>query len=117
MSRTDLTPDRTRTTPGAGHDPQLATPYADAVRAYAATPYVRLDVPGHAAQPQAQPELAAVFGEQMLRLDLPPLVDGVDQGPPTSKLRSAALAATASVARAAAAESAHGSGPIPRTSS
>ena len=32
----------------------------------------------------------------MLRLDLPPLVDGVDQGPaPTPKLRSAALAAAA----------------------
>jgi hypothetical protein len=32
----------------------------DAVRAYAGLPYVRLDVPGHAAQPSAQPELAAV---------------------------------------------------------
>jgi lysine decarboxylase len=75
---------------------QHATPYADAVRAYAARPYVRLDVPGHAAQAQAQPELAAVFGEELLRLDLPPLVDGVDQGPqPTPKLQSAALAAAA----------------------
>jgi lysine decarboxylase len=54
-------------------------------------------VPGHVAQPQAQPQLAAVFGEQMLRLDLPPLVNGVDRGPaPTPKLRSAALAAAAS---------------------
>jgi lysine decarboxylase len=77
-------------------EPQLATPYADAIRAYAARPYVRLDVPGHAAQPQAQPELAAVFGEDVLRLDLPPLLDGIDQGPaPTPKLQSAALAAAA----------------------
>jgi arginine decarboxylase len=77
-------------------DAQLATPYADAVRAYAARPYVRLDVPGHAAQASAQPELAAVFGEDLLRMDLPPLVDGIDNGAqPTPKRRSAALAAQA----------------------
>ena len=77
-------------------DAQLETPYADAVKAYAARDYVRLDVPGHAAQSSAQPELAAAFGEDLLRLDLPPLIDEIDQGAaPTPKIRSAALAAAA----------------------
>lgn len=75
---------------------QRETPYTDAVRAYADRPMVRIDVPGHAGQGLAQPELAALFGEDLLRLDVPPLVDGVDQGPaPTPMLRSAELASRA----------------------
>ena len=57
-------------------DPQSETPYADAVRAYAERPIVRLDVPGHGADVAAQPELAELLGEGLLRLDVPPLVEG-----------------------------------------
>ena len=84
-----------RATP-AGADSQSATPYADAVRAYAGRPFVRLDVPGHGGDAVAQPELAEVLGERVLALDLPPLVNGVDQGDrPTPLQRSAQLAADA----------------------
>src|SRR4051794_1697792 len=77
-----------------------ATPYADAVRAYAGVPCVRLDVPGHGGDAVAQPELAAVLGEHVLALDVPPLVSGIDQGPrPTPLQRSARLAAEAWGAR------------------
>jgi lysine decarboxylase len=75
-------------------DAQTATPYTDAVRAYARAPFVRLDVPGHGGV--AQPELADVLGESALALDVPPLVAGIDQGPrPTPLQRSARLAAEA----------------------
>ncbi len=76
--------------------PQSATPYTDAVRAYAARPYVRLDVPGHGGDAVAGPELAGVLGSHVLALDVPPLVSGIDQGPrPTPLQRSAQLAAEA----------------------
>lgn len=84
---------------GAGVS-QWEMPYTDALRRYADLDYVRLDVPGHCGSAVAQPELAAVFGEQVLRLDLPPLVDGIDQGPtPTALQQSARLAAAAWGAR------------------
>jgi arginine decarboxylase len=77
-------------------DAEWATPYADAVRAYAAQPFVRLDVPGHGGDAVAEPELARVLGERVLALDVPPLVSGIDQGPrPTPLQRSAQLAADA----------------------
>ena len=80
----------------AAPDAQAATPYADAVRAYARRPFVRLDVPGHGGDAVAQPELAEVLGEHVLALDGPPLVEGIDQGPrPTPLQRSARLAAEA----------------------
>jgi arginine decarboxylase len=80
-------------TPRAG---QAATPYADAVAAYSERPFVRLDVPGHGGSSLAQPELAALFGESVLRLDVPPLVNGIDQGPSLTPLQqSARLAADA----------------------
>ena len=79
---------------------QSATPYADAVRAYARRPFVRLDVPGHGGDSVAQPELAEVLGDPVLGLDVPPLVNGIDQGPrPTPLQRSAQLAADAWGAR------------------
>jgi lysine decarboxylase len=77
-------------------DAQSATPYADAVRSYARQPFVRLDVPGHGGDSVAQPELAEVLGDRVLALDVPPLVEGIDQGPrPTALQRSARLAAEA----------------------
>jgi len=79
---------------------QSATPYADAVRAYARQPFVRLDVAGHCGDAVAQPELADLLGERVLSLDVPPLVNGIDQGPrPTPLQRSAHLAAEAWGAR------------------
>lgn len=75
---------------------QNATPYADAVRAHSEKDLVRLHVPGHSAQPAAQPKLAALFGEELLRMDIPPLTDGVDNGvSPTPMQLSARLAAEA----------------------
>ena len=86
---------------GGVDDPsQLETPYTDAIRRYADIDYVRLDVPGHSGSAVAQPELAELFGERLLELDLPPLVDGIDQGPaPTALQQSARLAAQAWGAR------------------
>jgi arginine decarboxylase len=79
---------------------QSQTPYTDAIVGYAEIDYVRLDVPGHSGSALAQPELAELFGEGVLKLDLPPLVDGIDQGPaPTALQRSARLAAQAWGAR------------------
>jgi hypothetical protein len=43
------------------------------VRSYASRLLVRLDVPGHGGDAVAQPELAAVLGENVLGLDVPPL--------------------------------------------
>lgn len=75
---------------------QAATPYADAVRAYASLPYVRLCVPGHAGSPETSPELARLFGEPVMHLDVTPLVDGIDRGPaPTPLQQASRLAAQA----------------------
>ena len=80
----------------AGAPTQADTPYADAVRAYAAAGHVRLDVPGHSGQARHHPELAEMFGEQVLRLDVPPLTDGIDTGAaPTPMEQSMDLAAQA----------------------
>ena len=79
---------------------QSETPYTDAIRRYADIDYVRLDVPGHSGSALAQPELSELFGERVLKIDLPPLVDGIDQGPaPTALQQSARLAAQAWGAR------------------
>ncbi|GAS86053.1 aminotransferase class I/II-fold pyridoxal phosphate-dependent enzyme [Mycolicibacterium brisbanense] len=79
---------------------QAEMPYTDAIRRYADLDYVRLDVPGHCGSALAQPELAELFGERVLQLDLPPLVDGIDQGTvPTPLQQSARLAADAWGAR------------------
>ena len=53
-------------------------PYVNAVRAYASKEFLRLDVPGHTGSAATQPELADMFGESVLALDVPPLVDGID---------------------------------------
>jgi len=81
-------------------DPQTATPYADAIAAYADQDWVRLDVPGHQASHQGQPGLVDYFGHRTLALDVPPLTEGIDHGPqPTPLVRSARLAARAWGAR------------------
>src|SRR6476646_3778192 len=70
------------TEPNATFLPHLSQedmPYVEAVRAYAARDFLRLDVPGHTGSPATQPELSNLFGESVLALDVPPLVDGIDQ--------------------------------------
>lgn len=71
-------------------------PYAEAVRASAADDWLRLNVPGHAAQPERFPHLAETFGEDALRMDFPPLLEGLDLGAaPTPMDEALALAADA----------------------
>lgn len=75
---------------------QSMTPYADAVRRYGEADYVRLHVPGHGADPEGHRKLMDWFGEDIIRRDIPPLIDGIDQGPsPTPIQQSARLAAEA----------------------
>lgn len=72
-----------------------ATPYADALVRYATRDTVRLNVPGHAADPETTPRLANYFGEDLLRKDVPPLLAGLDKGhgnPLAASLRLAAEA-------------------------
>src|SRR5258705_5134781 len=87
------------TEPNATFLPHLSQedmPYVEAVRAYAARDFLRLDVPGHTGSAATQPELSNLFGESVLAPDVPPLVDGIDQGSvPTPMQQSAQLAAEA----------------------
>ena len=81
---------------------QAQTPYADALRGYAAQDWLRLNVPGHTASAKAAPELVATLGDGVLELDIPPLVDGIDKGAwPTPLDRAEGLAAEAWGARCA----------------
>lgn len=79
---------------------QWAMPYCAAIQAYSEVDYLRLVVPGHGGSILAQPELADLLGEQVLELDVAPLVHGIDQGPtPTALQQSVQLAAQAWGAR------------------
>lgn len=75
------------------------TPYAEALARYAERDTVRLNVPGHAADPEAAPELARYFGEDLLRKDVPPLLAGLDKGAGNPLAESLRLAADAFGAR------------------
>jgi lysine decarboxylase len=75
---------------------QEATPYLDALRAYAARDPGRLHVPGHKGGPGADPELVEAIGERALSLDIPALTPGIDVGAePTPFQRAQELAAEA----------------------
>ncbi len=79
---------------------QTRTPYADALEAYADADWLRLGVPGHQVDPQAQPGLLDYLGERAVALDIPPLTEGIDYGDaPTPLGQSAYLAAQAWGAR------------------
>ena len=71
------------------------TPYADAIRRFAARDLQRLNVPGHSADPAAAPLLADFFGDDVLRYDVEPLLDGIDKGSdnPLEEARTAAARA------------------------
>ncbi len=71
------------------------TPYADAIRRFAARDLQRLNVPGHSADSTAAPLLADFFGDDVLRYDVEPLLDGIDKGSdnPLEQAREAAARA------------------------
>jgi lysine decarboxylase len=76
--------------------PQSATPYLDALRAYAARRPGRFHVPGHKGGAAADPALVEAFGEPALSLDIPALTEGIDAGPePTPFQQAQELAAEA----------------------
>ena len=86
-----------RTTRGA--PTQLSTPYADALADFAHTDWLRLNVPGHAADARSSAGLAALVGDGPLSLDLPPLLDGIDLGAGSPLDQALGLAAQAWGAR------------------
>lgn len=79
---------------------QDQSPYADAVARYAQRNINRLATPGHQVSQAAQPFLWDFFGPDLLQLDVPALVEGIDYGPyPTPYEQSLELAAHAWGAR------------------
>ncbi|RZD77736.1 amino acid decarboxylase [Streptomyces albidoflavus] len=78
---------------------QQTAPYADAVCAYAREDWLRLNVPGHAADAERFGQLARLVGERPLRLDVAPLLDGIDLGDANPMERALELAAQAWGAR------------------
>jgi lysine decarboxylase len=60
---------------------QDATPYLDALVAYADRNPGRFHVPGHKGGPGADPALREAIGERALRLDVPAGIEGIDVGP------------------------------------
>ncbi|MEV6398315.1 amino acid decarboxylase [Streptomyces sp. NPDC051907] len=93
----------TRSATSPGLTPQASAqhraPYAEALRSHAARGWLRLNVPGHAAEPDSFGPLAETFGPEPLRLDFPPLLEGVDLGVNTPMDQALALAAEAWGAR------------------
>ena len=60
---------------------QDATPYLDALVAYADRNPGRFHVPGHTGGPGADPALREAIGDLALRLDVPAGIEGIDAGP------------------------------------
>ncbi|MGW2564207.1 aminotransferase class I/II-fold pyridoxal phosphate-dependent enzyme [Streptomyces sp. NPDC001514] len=97
----------TRTTAAAPDAPRTAhaparqhrAPYAEALRAHASRSWVRLNVPGHAADTASFERLTSLLGPAALRLDFPPLLDGIDLGTDAPLHEALALAADAWGAR------------------
>ncbi|PBC71196.1 arginine/lysine/ornithine decarboxylase [Streptomyces sp. TLI_235] len=85
--------------PALADPAQLRAPYAEAVRASADRDWLRLNVPGHAADPDRFAGLAGHVGEDVLRRDLPPLLEGIDLGPDSPMEQALRLAADAWGAR------------------
>lgn len=74
-------------------------PYADAVAGIAAQDTLRLNIPGHSADPTGGPELTDFFGIDILKKDITPLLDGVDMGKDSPLSQALGLAAQAWGAR------------------
>jgi lysine decarboxylase len=79
--------------------PQDASPYADALQAYADRGLVRHTTPGHQNSVRAQLRQREVLGPHAFELDLQPTIEGVDAGPDNPLDRSLRLAAQAWGAR------------------
>jgi arginine decarboxylase len=75
----DPRPDVVRDRRPAAYD-QDATPYLDALVAYAQREPGRFHIPGHKGSPAAAPRLAEALGERALALDIPALIEGIDVG-------------------------------------
>jgi len=78
---------------------QLSAPYAEALRDFARTDWLRLNVPGHAADARSSAGLADLLGDGPLSLDVPPLLDGIDLGSDSPLDQALDLAARAWGAR------------------
>ncbi|MDH6129913.1 amino acid decarboxylase [Kitasatospora sp. GP82] len=78
---------------------QQSAPYAEAVRRCAQGDWLRLNVPGHAADPSRFDALARLVGDASLRLDVPPLLEGIDLGTDNPMDEALGLAAAAWGAR------------------
>jgi lysine decarboxylase len=79
---------------------QRTAPYVDALRAYVSHQPLRLGVPGHKGGPGAAPALRELFGDELLGLDVSPILWGVDHGDAVTPMdRALALAAEAWGAR------------------
>ncbi|MHA3724961.1 aminotransferase class I/II-fold pyridoxal phosphate-dependent enzyme [Leucobacter sp. HY1910] len=76
--------------------PHAATPYADALDRYISRDPLQLMVPGHGGSDYGiSGRLSQFFGERMLRLDVPMLIDDIDLGDDNPLDQSLALAADA----------------------
>jgi arginine decarboxylase len=64
-------------------------PYLDALRAYAAREPGRFHVPGHKGGLGANPQLKETFGEDVLALDIPLVIHGIDVGEGQTPLEQA----------------------------
>ncbi len=72
------------------------TPYMDAIRAYSSNLKTSYMVPGHGTSlTGAGLALKGVFGEQLVRYDLPVMLEGIDLGPNAPAMQSRKLAAEA----------------------
>jgi arginine decarboxylase len=79
---------------------QDATPYVDALLAYAARDPGRMHIPGHKGGPGADASLRALVGSEGLEHDIPALIEGIDVGDrPTPFEQAQSLAAEAWGAR------------------
>jgi arginine decarboxylase len=65
---------------------QNSTPYLDALVEHADRDPARFNVPGHKGGPGADPAIAAAFGEQVVRMDIPAGLEWIDVGPDTEQL-------------------------------
>jgi arginine decarboxylase len=76
--------------PDPGQD---ATPFVDALLAYAALEPGRFQVPGHKGGAGADPAMVELVGEAGLRNDIPSVTEGVDIGPEPTPFQQAQLLA------------------------
>ncbi|HZO06609.1 MAG TPA: aminotransferase class V-fold PLP-dependent enzyme [Solirubrobacterales bacterium] len=72
---------------------QDATPFVDALLAYAAREPGRFQVPGHKGGAGADPKMRELVGEAGLRNDIPSVTEGVDIGPEPTPFQQAQLLA------------------------